>query len=58
MSVKGSWPRPSQVTREEKELREEYLWTDMSLDEFNRRMKVLKEKGLVTRSGRVMKNER
>ena len=54
MSVKGSWARPNQTSREETALRQEYFWSDMSLEEFNRRLKELEEKGLITRSGKVI----
>ena len=55
MSIKGSWRRPSQITRAEKELREEYAEGKISRQKFDRAFAKLKKLGLIQRSGRVLK---
>ena len=55
MSTKGDWPRPDQTTREEQELRYLYRVGEISLATFNRRYKKLKQDGLITRSGKVVR---
>ena len=55
MSVKGTWPRPDQTTREEQELRYLYRVGEISLATFNRRYRKLKQDGLITRSGKVVR---
>ena len=52
MSVKGTWPRPFTTTREERELRKEYMWGEITLAEYKKRYKRLEEQGLIKRSGR------
>ena len=42
---KGSQRRPRQVSREEEDLRWEYATTDMSLIEFNRKLRRIKRMG-------------
>jgi hypothetical protein len=53
-SGKGDWPRPCSVTREELALRHEYMSGEMTLTEFNKKFKKLKEQGLIKRNGRVI----
>jgi len=55
MSVKGSWPRKDQTTREERNLRRLYVVTDMTLEEFEMEFNKLKKRGLITRSGKVVR---
>jgi hypothetical protein len=55
MSVKGTWPRKDQTTREEKDLRRLYMQGEISLAVFNKRYKILHEQGKITRSGKVLR---
>jgi len=55
MSVKGSWKRKDQTTREERALRDLYAHGGMTFAEFEIRYKKLKADGKITRSGRVVK---
>ena len=55
MSVKGSWARKDQTTREEQDLRWLYMVGKISLATFNKRYKKLKRDGLITRSGKAVK---
>ncbi len=52
---KGSWRRPCTTTHEEHDLRQLYMYTNMTQEEFDREYKKLKRKGLIRRSGRVIK---
>lgn len=52
---KGSWKRPSQTSCEEEDLRWLYFKGKISLATFNRRYKKLKQDGLITRSGKVVR---
>ena len=54
MSVKGTWPRPFTNTREERELRKQYAYGEITLAEYNRQYKRLQERGLIKRNGRVV----
>jgi hypothetical protein len=55
MGTKGDWPRPCQTTREEQDLRQLYMETDMTLEEFETEFEKLKQKGLIKRSGKVIR---
>jgi DNA-binding Lrp family transcriptional regulator len=54
MSVKGTWPRPFANTREERELRKELMYGEITEEEFNKRYKRLQKRGLIKRNGRVV----
>ena len=55
MSVKEDWKRPKQISREEEDLRWEYATHQISLNTFGRRYAKLKRRGLIRRSGKVLK---
>jgi hypothetical protein len=52
---KGDKRRPSQITREEQDLRWKLYCGTISSAEFNRQYSKLKKDGLITRSGKVVK---
>lgn len=52
---KGSKPRPQSVSREELDLRWKYATHQISLAEFEIDYEELRQKGLLRRSGRVLK---
>ncbi len=54
MSTKGDWKRPCTTTREEYNLRQLYMYTDMKSKEFDRQYEKLKRKGLIRRSGKIV----
>ena len=54
MSVKGTWPRPFTNTREERDLRKELMYGEITEAEYNRRYKRLQKRGLIKRNGRVI----
>ena len=54
MSVKGSWRRPCTTTHEEHDLRQLYMYTDMTREEFDVKYEKLKRKGLIRRSGKIV----
>jgi len=54
MSVKGTWPRKDQTTREERDLRLAFMYTTMTMKEFDRRYKKLHKQGKITRNGKVV----
>lgn len=54
MGIKGSWSRPCSTTREEKQLREDFMYGKIKISEFNKRYEKLKEKGLIRRNGRTV----
>ena len=51
---KGDWPRPFTSTREERELRKELMYGEITEAEYNRRYKRLQKRGLIKRNGRVV----
>ena len=55
MGIKGSWRRPRGTTREEEDLRALFFEGKISRKTFDRRYAELKRKGLIQRSGRVLK---
>ena len=55
MNGKGSRRRPSQITRQEEELRWQIFNKKISMATFTRRYNKLKKAGLVTRSGKVVR---
>ena len=55
MGIKGDWKRPRSITQEEEELRNDYAFGRISLYTFTRRYGKLKRRGLIRRSGRVLK---
>jgi len=57
MSVKGSWRRPCQTSREEQELREKYADGRISFARFEKEYKRLTKEGKIIRSGRVIRDE-
>lgn len=52
---KGSWRRPRSITRQEEDLRQRYFLGQISLETFEREYAKLKRRGLIRRSGRVIK---
>lgn len=52
---KGSKPRPRSVTREEEDLRWRFAKGQISLAAFGREYAELKRRGLVQRSGRIIR---
>lgn len=54
MSVKGTWPRPFMTTREERDLRKELMYGDITEAEYNKQYKRLQKRGLIKRNGRVV----
>ena len=53
---KGDTYRPSQISREEEELRWKYAMTDMTFTEFRKRYLQLMKEGKITRNGKVIKH--
>lgn len=57
MGVKGSWPRPRSTTREERQLRDDYMNGRCSLRAYYRAYNGLLEQGLIQRNGRIIKKD-
>jgi hypothetical protein len=55
MGTKGDWKRKDQTTKEEQDLRWLYLQGKITLQEFEMEYRKLKKRGLIKRSGRVVK---
>lgn len=55
MSIKGSWRRPRQITREEDNLRDDYAFGRISFASYKKRYAKLLKAGLIQRNGRVLK---
>lgn len=52
---KGSKPRPRQITREEESLRTDFFFGKICRATYSRKYATLKRRGLIRRSGRVIK---
>lgn len=52
---KGDRRRPSLTTREEQNLRDLYAHGDLTFAQYEKKYKALMKKGLIKRSGRIMK---
>ena len=50
---KGDWPRSFTTTREERELRKNYMYGEIDLAEFNKQYKRLQKRGLIKRNGKI-----
>lgn len=55
MNVNDSWARPSQIGKEERELRRKYAYTKMTFEQFEIEYKKLMKQGKIVRNGRVVK---
>lgn len=55
MGIKGSWRRPRSITREEDELRDDYMNGRIGYGTYKKRYVKLLRAGLIQRSGRVIK---
>lgn len=55
MSVKGHWKRPRSTTREEADLRDDYMNGRICYSTYQKRYAKLLEQGLIQRSGRVIR---
>jgi len=54
MGIKGDWPRPSSIGREERELREKLFEKRITFKQFEKEYRRLHREGKITRNGRVM----
>jgi len=54
VGIKGSWKRPRSITREEEELRWEYLEGRIGYSTYKKRYAELLHQGKIQRSGRVL----
>lgn len=52
---KGSKRRPCCITREEQDLRDKYAHGDLTFVQYEKKYKALMDRGLIQRSGRVIK---
>jgi len=58
MGIKGDWPRPSSIGREERELREKLFEKRITFKQFEKEYRRLHREGKITRNGRVIGNAR
>jgi len=55
MAEINEFQKPYTITQEELDLRFDYMYGKITLDEFNKRFRRLKKLGLVIRDGKVIK---
>ena len=55
MSIKGDWRRSRTITKEEEDLRWDYMNGRIGYSTYKRRYAKLKKLGLIQRSGRIIK---